>query len=150
MMLITVAEVGSCLLARPDPTPGCGAAASCSRDIPDLRGMKTVASLGAARGLAALESGGTSRQKARGRMMTGGGSWLGSGEVRDPEADLLSSWGRAPDPKADLMTSCRDPEGDLLTSAGMERVCMAVACMGLWANCRPLVEVSSGRVAGPQ
>ena len=77
MMLIIVAEVASCILARLDQ--GCG--------------MKAVTSWGAGRGLAALGSGGSSRQKARGRMMTGGGLWLGSGEVRDPEDDLLTSWG---------------------------------------------------------
>ena len=86
--------------------------------------------------------------------MTGGGPWLGSGEVRDPKDDILTSWGRAPDPKADLLTSCRDPEDGLLTSAGMETVCRAAVCMGLWANCRPLVGVASGygrgRVAGPR
>ena len=95
-MLLTAAEVGStaaCLLARPAPDPGCGAAASCGRAIAAPRGTKAVTSWGAGRGLAALGSGGTSRQKARGRMMTGGGPWLGSGEVRDPEDDLLTSWG---------------------------------------------------------
>ena len=71
MMLIIVAEVASCILARLDPTLGWVGA----------------------RGLAVLGSGGSSRQKARGRMMTGGGLWLGSGEVRDPEDDLLTSWG---------------------------------------------------------
>ena len=95
-MLLTAAEVGStaaCLLAMPAPDPGCGAAASCGRAIAAPRGMKAVTSWGAGRGLAAPGSGGTSRQKARGRMMTGGGPWLGSGEVRDPDDDLLTSWG---------------------------------------------------------